>query len=242
MPRRQRIKHPPAEDPKLWRLLQAIVNDHAEQITELLSVSPSLARQSVAIGATPKAAQNFFFEQIKHYVYAGDTPLHVAAAGYRAHIARELLRNRASVTATNRRGAAALHYAADGWADSPAWNPKAQAETIAVLLQAGANPNATDRSGVAPLHRAVRQRCPAAVEALLRGGASVRLKNGAGSTPLHLAVRNTGRGGTGSAESKQMQREIIELLLKAGADPRDRDGRGKTVAQRTQSEWIRHLL
>jgi ankyrin repeat protein len=92
------------------------------------------------------------------------------------------------------------------------------------------------------LVRAVRQRCPKAVESLLRHGAAVRLKNKSGSTPLHLAVQNTGRGGTGSPESKSCQREVIELLLKAGADPRDKDGRGKTASQRAQSDWIRALL
>jgi len=55
-------------------------------------------------------------------------------------------------------------------------------------------------------------------------------------------VQNTGSGGTGSPESKVLQREIIGLLLKAGANPLDRDGAGKTALQCVQSEWIRALL
>jgi ankyrin repeat protein len=54
---------------------------------------------------------------------------------------------------------------------SPGWNPAAQAATIAYLIEAGADPNARDKSQVAPLHRAVRTRCAAAVGALLDGGA-----------------------------------------------------------------------
>jgi ankyrin repeat protein len=157
-------------------------------------------------------------------------------------IARALLENGADVNAENRRGARPLHYAADGGPVFRAWNPEAQAGMIAFLIENGANPNALDKSGVAPLHRAVRQRCPSAVDSLLRNGAAVRLKNKSGSTPLHLAVQNTGRGGTGSPESKACQREIITLLLKAGADPQDRDARGKTARERAQSDWIQALF
>jgi ankyrin repeat protein len=208
----------------------------------MLGASPSLAQQSLAVGATRAGATDFFFEEIGHYLYGGDTPLHAAAAGYRREIAKELLQNGASVAAVNRRGAAPLHYAADGGPAVRAWNPAAQAEMVTLLIKAGADPNALDKSGVAPLHRAVRQRCPLAVDALLRNGAAIRFKNKSGSTPLHLAVQNTGRGGTGSPEAKALQKEIIELLLKAGADPKERDGRGKTPGQCAQSEWIRAVL
>jgi ankyrin repeat protein len=47
--------------------------------------------------------------------------------------------------------------------------------TIAHLIEAGADPNPTDKSGVTPLHRAVRTRCAAAVKALLEAGADPRL-------------------------------------------------------------------
>jgi ankyrin repeat protein len=113
---------------------------------------------------------------------------------------------------------------------------------IVLLIQKGADPNALDKSGVAPLHRSVRQRCARAVDSLLQNGADVGLKNKSGSTPLHLAVQNTGRGGTGSPEARALQREIIELLLKAGADRQERDGRGKTAMECAQGEWLRALL
>jgi ankyrin repeat protein len=212
-------------------LVRAIVREDAPAVAKLLATSPFLARQCLAVGATRQGANDFFFEEIKHYVFAGDTPLHAAAAAYRNDMARALLKHGADVRARNRRGAEPLHYTADGVPGSRNWNPRAQAEMIAFLIKNGADPNALDKSGVAPLHRAVRQRCVRAVDSLLRNGADVRLKSKSGSTALHLAVQNTGKSGSGSPEAKTFQREIIELLLKAGADREDRDARGKTARQ-----------
>ena len=103
--------------------------------------------------------------------YAGDTALHIAAAGYRHQLAGELVDRGANVRAVNRRGATPLHYAVGGVPGSTRWDPDAQAATIARLIEAGADPEAADKSGVAPLHVAVRSRCAAAVQALLVGGA-----------------------------------------------------------------------
>lgn len=234
--------HRPLESPRLLSLVRAIVRDDTPEVAKLLRVSPLLARETLAFGATRETATDFYFKGIDHYLVAGDTPLHAAAAGYRKNIAHALIKNGAAVTAANRRGATPLHYAADGGPGLRSWDPHAQAEMIKFLIKNGADPNALDKSGVAPLHRAVRQRCPRAVDSLLCNGAGVRLKNQSGSTPLHLAVQNTGRGGTGSPESKAFQREIVELLLKAGANPQDRDARGKSAMQCAQSDSIRALL
>jgi len=130
-----------------------------------------------------------------------------------------LLAMGAGVDARNRRGAEPLHYAADGSPGSDSWNPAAQAAVIAALIAAGADPNATDTSGVAPLHRAVRTRCSAAVRALLDGGADPRLPNRSGSTPLKLATRPTGRGGSGSPDAKAQQAEIVAILEQHGGTP-----------------------
>ena len=108
-------------------------------------------------------------------------------------------------------------------------------------MSIGADPNAVDRSGVAPLHRAVRTRSLAAVRALL-DGAHARQPNKSGSTPLHLAVQTTGRGGSGSPQAREQQTGIVRLLLERGASVTDRDGRGKQVHQAATNEWIRALL
>ena len=175
---------------------------------------------------------------IMHYLYAGDTALHMAAAAFRRPMAELLVGHGADCRARNRRGAEPLHYAADANRSEP----KAQADVIDYLLSIGAEPDAVDDSGVAPLHRAVRTRSLAAVKALLDGGANPKKTNKAGSTSLHLAVQPTGRGGSGSDEARRQQAEIIKLLLERGARPTDKDARGKQVYQAATSEWIRTLL
>ena len=94
------------------------------------------------------------------------------------------------------------------------WNPAAQAETVKCLIEAGADPNALDKSGVAPLHVAVRTRCAAGVMALLDSAADPQRRNKNGSTPMLLATRTTGRGGSTSPEAKAQQQEIVHLLLR----------------------------
>src|SRR5262249_8718929 len=136
---------------------------------------------------------------ILHWIYVGDTALHLAAAGYRVEIVRILLTAGADPNvAGNHRQSGPLHYAADGYVIGPGWNPKRQVQTIRCLLEAGARVNAQDKNRATPLHRAVRTRCAAAVQCLLKAGADPTLKNKPGSTPFHLAVQNTGRGGSGA--------------------------------------------
>jgi ankyrin repeat protein len=195
-------------------LIRAIGVDDAAAL-RLLAASPALAGAHVAQGATREVAKDYYLDPIAHYVYAGDTALHVAAAAYRPEIAKQLIALGAGIRARNRRGAEPLHYAADGMPGAPTWNPDAQAEIIPVLIAAGADPNTTDSSGVMPLHRAVRTRCAAAVSALLAGGADAHAKNKSGSSPMQLATRNTGRGGSGSPEAKTQQIEIVRLLEEA---------------------------
>jgi ankyrin repeat protein len=98
------------------------------------------------------------------------------------------------------------------------WNPSGQVSVIDLLIACGADPNAVDKRGVTPLHRAVRTRCADAVEALLERGADARCRNGRGSTPMLLATRNTGRGGSGSSLVKAQRDIIIALLRKHGAE------------------------
>jgi hypothetical protein len=97
------------------------------------------------------------------------------------------------------------------------WDPTRQRAVISYLIDAGADPNASARGGVTPLHRAVRNRCSAAVEALLRAGADPGSTNDQGSTPSDLARWTTGRGGVGSEAAKLEQQTIIDLLEKATA-------------------------
>jgi len=218
--------------------VRLVVNGETDDVSRHLADSPAFATAPSDVGATRQDASTFFFSEIAHYLYVGDTALHMAAAAFRRPVAVLLVRHGADCRAKNRRGAEPIHYAAD----ANHWDPTAQAETIQYLLSVGADPNALDGSGVAPLHRAVRTRSLPAVRALLDGGANSRAPNKAGSTPLHLAVLTTGRGGSGSEHARQQQTDIIKLLLERGASPADKDGRGKQVRQAATSEWIRTLL
>lgn len=199
-------------DALLMKLMRTVVAGDIETVKKELARMPIFAGATIEVGATRRAAKPFFLDPIKHYVYGGDTALHVAAASHQPEMVRLLLKAMSDPTARNKRGAEPLHYAADGIPGSEAWNPKAQAKTIALLIKAGADPNTTTSDGTAPLHRAVRTRSAAAVQALLDAGANPKLKNGRGSSPLAIARRTTGRGGSGSDEAKAEQAKILKLL------------------------------
>src|SRR6185295_23343 len=179
------------------------------EVSRRLAASPALAAAASEVGATRQETSTFFFADIAHYLYAGDTALHIAAAAFRRPVAELLVAHGADCRAKNRRGAEPLHYAADANHTDPA----AQAGTIEYLVSVGADPNAVDSSGVAPLHRAVRTRSLAAVRALVEAGANPKQPNKNGSTPLHLAVQNTGRSGSGSEAARRQQAGIITFLL-----------------------------
>src|SRR5438270_63810 len=218
--------------------VRVVVDGDIDEVSRRLAGSPALATTASNAGASRQDSSAFFFADIAHYLYAGDTALHMAAAAFRRPVAELLVAYQADCRARNRRSAEPLHYAAD----ANRWNPTAQAATIEYLASIGPDRNAVDRGGVTPLHRAVRTRSLPAVRALLDGGANPRKPNKTGSTPLHLAVQTTGRGGSGSEQARQQQRGIIKLLLERGARPTDKDGRGRQVRQAAASEWVRTLL
>jgi ankyrin repeat protein len=192
-------------------------------------------------GAAQRIDEDLFVAELSHQLYRGDTPLHLAAAGFRYDAARALIAAGTLVNAVNRRGATALHYACDPRPLSPTWDPAAQRRVIDLLVSSGAAVGQPDRSGVTPLHRAFRARSPAAVAALLSAGADPHaVTRKAGSTPLHLAVAPTGASGTAGAGDLQL--EIVRLLLAAGATLADVDRNGIPVADRIQSHALRSAL
>jgi len=217
-------------------ILTAILDDDRPRVKELLKADPRLA--TCLIKET-----RFCEAKIFHWLYAGDTALHLAAAGYRVELVRLLLAAGSDPNSIrNHRQSGPLHYAADGYINGPDWNAKRQVQTIQCLLDAGADINAQDKNGASPLHRAVRTRCVAAVKCLLERGSDARLKNKSGSTPFHLAVQNTGRGGSGADAAKAAQRQIIHDFLSFGLNPALKDGQGKSVLDCAQSSWIRDIL
>ena len=199
-------------DAALRDLAEAIAAGDTAKASSLLTASPELAKSSFRSGAIRQTAKANFLDQIKRYIYEGDTALHIAAAAYQSALVRMLIKAGADVGAGNRLGDQPIHAASVGIPGSSYWNPTAQVATIRCLIQAGADPNATDKRGVTALHRAVRTRCAEAVKTLLECGADPARPNKNGSTPMLLATMTTGRGGSGSPEAKGQQEEIIRIL------------------------------
>ncbi len=121
------------------------------------------------------------------------------------------------------RGMTSLH-----WAVQHDPNP----ELIALLLDRGADIEATDRHGGTPLHHAAGKAHEKVARLLLTRGAKVDATNDRGATPLHVACRNDSEN-------------VAELLLERGADIEATCGFGVTPlhhAARKGHENVARLL
>jgi ankyrin repeat protein len=101
--------------------VRQVVNGETDEVSRRLATNASFATASSDVGATRQDASTYFFSEIAHYLYAGDTALHMAAAGFRRPVAELLIAHGADCRAKNRRGAEPLHYAAD----ANHWDPTA---------------------------------------------------------------------------------------------------------------------
>src|ERR1700704_3642146 len=116
-------------------ILEAIVNDDRAKVSALLKTDAGLATRLIS-------EARLYQSSIFHWMYVGDTALHLAAAGYRVEIVRLLLAAGADPNAAmNHRRSSPLHYAADGYIIGAAWDPSRQVKTIRCLLSAGAHMN-----------------------------------------------------------------------------------------------------
>ncbi len=139
----------------------------------------------------------------------GNTPLHHAAGQVGpgcAQSTRLLVRHDAPVNQANQDGNTALHVAAKG--DSE--------DSLAVLLDAGANPRAVNGDGLTPLQLFVKDGTNngRVVALLLDAGADPDRKTPEGYTPLHVTLKTGGSYG---------KTEVVEALLAGNADPCIRD-------------------
>ena len=101
-----------------------------------------------------------------------------AARGY-LHDVETLVAAGASVSAVDKRGVSALHYAAGGDREA----------VTAYLLSRGADGDVEDKSGATPLHWATSHGAPRAAAALLARGVWAAAPDGRDETPLHIAAR-----------------------------------------------------
>jgi hypothetical protein len=129
---------------ELSRLLVAIATGNHAAVTATLAAAPAMATARLA------RSDEFFIDACSAQVYEGDTALHAAAFAYDADVARDLMALGADVRARNRRGAEPLHAATMGGPGSTNWNPARQCSIIRYLVDAGADPTATNDHGSTP--------------------------------------------------------------------------------------------
>lgn len=146
---------------------------------------------------------------------SGDTLLHEAVAKGHLQVTELLLNSGATVDVLNDRDLSPLYLAVEN----------GHLEIAALLLEYGADVDTTDQSGLTPLYIAIHMidiylvsddvDSAGIVALLLESGASIDVIDESENTLLHKAV------GTGNTE-------IVDLLLKAGANPNATNDAGST--------------
>jgi len=200
----------------------------------------------------------------------GIAPLLMALLNAHFDTAKYLLDSGANANKWDAWGRTPLYAAVDyhtiphgGRPDRPSLDDTANLDMIALLLAAGANPNAQlklfppyrslrmDRGadgildiGTTPLLRAARAADTAAIQLLLEHGALADLPQRDGVTPLMAAA---GYGASpidtrGRFTTKDERVPAVQLLLAAGADAARRDARGRTALHGAAAQGDNELV
>lgn len=158
-----------------------------------------------------------YYSSCKNRLDDAPSTLQLAVLCSRIDIVHQLIERGPDVNELSPRGFCALH------ASPFAGN----AETTAYLLSKGAGINVSSRDGVSPLLAAVCGGHQLVVLALLKHQAHAQKVTVYGVTPLHIACWVTSR-------------QIIKLLLNAGACPTSKDRQGLTrwITQQKSSDLI----
>lgn len=223
-------------------------NTSSEQLDYLLSLSPEVN------GRNKK----------------GETAIFLAVKNNRRKLGESLLANGADVFSANNKENSALKYAmsmggeiqewlltsevikaSDGIGNTPLhyaseWKFN---NSVAILLEKGANPNTQNANGETPLFYAVKSNSVATISILLEKGASKDIRDFLGNTALHYSVTTDQQdaakklilsgidinaknlaGQTALAEAVSSGKvAMISTLLDNGADINASDATGKTV-------------
>jgi ankyrin repeat protein len=117
-------------------------------------------------------------------------------------------------------------------------------QSIALLIAAKANVNASDRLGNTPLHCATQFGSLACMSMLQKAGANVRASNKAGETPLHFAtdvasaavlvgakadIDAVDSNGLTACHLAWDRLHVLAFLIAAGANPRLKGKKGETA-------------
>ena len=79
------------DDAALLALFRAIASGDDLEVARRLDSSRDLASLSDSDRGEPPRSETYFLTAIRHYVYAGDTALHVAAAAHQRELAESLV-------------------------------------------------------------------------------------------------------------------------------------------------------
>ncbi len=180
-----------------------------------------------------------------------DTPLHAALREVtRDRFVSEIERDPPAARLRGLRGQTLLHEAAAA----------GDAELSAVLLRAGADPDAQEPEGHTPLYRASTGEV---ARVLLAAGATADVTSGpTRGTPLHQAARRgswpvaaalldhganiEARDAKGETPLRRAvncrQVEVVRLLVRRGADPHAADSRGVTPADAARTPEMKRAL
>ena len=203
----------PVED-----LIDAINDDDAARVAELVTGDPSLASSRDRNGVSAIMLSRYRFDrETTDALLAVDPDLDVFEAttlGYIDRLRERLAEDHWRATAYSADGFTALHFAAFF----------GKVEAARTLLDAGAVVNAysVNELQVQPLHSAASGRHHEVCRVLIAAGADVNATQRHEFTALHAAAKH------GDAE-------LVELFLSAGADPTARTEAGDTPADTAEA-------
>ena len=201
------------------QLIEAVNEDDAPRVTELLAADPSLVNARDRDGVSAIMLSRYRFDrETTDALLAADPELDIFEAttlGYIDRVRERLMEDRARATALSPDGFTALHLAAFF----------GKTEAARALVEAGADVGAVSRNEmiVQPLHSAAAGRHLELCRLLIAAGADVNATQRHGFTPLHAAAQHA-------------DVELVELLLSAGADPSVTRDTGETPADTSEAE------